>query len=84
MPSLMASAFLVRAVIWASSWPRVSTSWVMVVVVFISLSFCGAALQVLLGQWLYIEGKYATPLRGLRPFEREHVFMISPVLRLNF
>lgn len=38
----------------------------------------------LLGQWLYIEGKYATPLRGLRPFEREHVFMISPVLRLNF
>ena len=38
----------------------------------------------LLGQWLYIEGKYATPLRGVRPFEREHVFMISPVLRLNF
>jgi hypothetical protein len=38
----------------------------------------------LLGQWLYIEGKYAQPLRGLRPFEREHVFMISPVLRLNF
>lgn len=38
----------------------------------------------LLGQWLYIEGKYAQPLRGLRSFEREHVFMISPVLRLNF
>ena len=38
----------------------------------------------LLGQWLYIEGKYATPLRGLRPFERQHSFMISPVLRLNF
>ena len=37
----------------------------------------------LFGQWLYLEAKYAQPLRGLRPFEREHVFMISPVLRLT-
>lgn len=37
----------------------------------------------LFGQWLYLEAKYAQPLRGLRPFEREHMFMISPVLRLT-
>ena len=37
----------------------------------------------LFGQWLYLEAKYSQPLRGLRPFEREHMFMISPVLRLT-
>ena len=37
----------------------------------------------LFGQWLYLEAKYAQPLRALRPFEREHMFMISPVLRLT-
>lgn len=37
----------------------------------------------LFGQWLYLEAKYAQPLRGLRPYEREHMFMISPVLRLT-
>ncbi|MBI5324250.1 MAG: hypothetical protein HZB41_03045 [Ignavibacteriae bacterium] len=37
----------------------------------------------LLGQWFYLEGKYATPLRGLRPYEKESFFMISPVLRLT-
>jgi hypothetical protein len=37
----------------------------------------------LFGQWFYLEAKYAQPLRGLRPFEREHMFMISPVLRLT-
>lgn len=38
----------------------------------------------LLGDWLYLEGRYSTPLRGLRPFEHRNFFMISPVLRLNF
>ncbi|TAL67277.1 MAG: hypothetical protein EPN82_14985 [Bacteroidetes bacterium] len=37
----------------------------------------------LLGQWFYLEGKYATPLRGLRPYEKANFFMISPVLRLT-
>jgi hypothetical protein len=38
----------------------------------------------LLGQWLYLEGKYSTILRDVRPFERGNMFMISPVLRLTF
>ena len=37
----------------------------------------------LLGDWLYIEAKYATPLRGIRPYETKNFFMISPVLRLT-
>lgn len=37
----------------------------------------------LFGNWLYLEGKYATPLRGVRPYEHENFFMISPVLRLT-
>ncbi len=37
-----------------------------------------------LGDWLYIEGRYSTPLRGVRPYEIPNFFMISPVLRLNF
>jgi hypothetical protein len=37
----------------------------------------------LLGDWLYLEGKYATPIRGIRPFENKHFFMISPVIRLT-
>jgi len=37
----------------------------------------------LLGDWFYIEAKYATPLRGLRPYEVKNFFMISPVLRLT-
>jgi hypothetical protein len=38
----------------------------------------------ILGQWLYLEGKYNTILRDVRPFERGNMFMISPVLRLTF
>jgi len=38
----------------------------------------------LLGEWLYLEGRYSTPLRDARPFEIEHFFMVSPILRLNF
>jgi hypothetical protein len=38
----------------------------------------------LLGEWLYLEGRYSTPLRTARPFEIEHFFMVSPILRLNF
>lgn len=37
----------------------------------------------LIGDWFYIEAKYATPLRGLRPYESKNFFMISPVLRLT-
>lgn len=37
----------------------------------------------LVGQWLYLEGKYATPLRDARPYETKNFFMISPVLRLT-
>jgi len=44
----------------------------------------GRAYIPLLGDWLYIEGRYATPLRDARPFERTNFFMVSPVLRLNF
>lgn len=46
--------------------------------------------QMLLGRiylpimsWLYIEGKYSTPLRGLRPYEVDNFFMISPVIRIT-
>jgi hypothetical protein len=46
--------------------------------------------QILLGRiylpilsWLYIEGKYSTPLRGARPYEAENFFMISPVIRIT-
>lgn len=38
----------------------------------------------LLGDWLYLEGRYSTPLRDARPFEIKNFFMFSPVLRLNF
>jgi hypothetical protein len=37
----------------------------------------------LFGSWLYLEGKYSTPLRPVRPFEIKNFFMISPILRLN-
>ena len=37
----------------------------------------------LFGNWLYLEGKYATPLRGLRSYEVQNFFMVSPVLRLT-
>lgn len=37
----------------------------------------------LFSNWLYIEAKYATPLRGLRPYESRNFFMISPLLRLT-
>lgn len=44
----------------------------------------GAAYVPLFGEWLYLEGKYATPLtREARPFELKNFFMISPVLRLT-
>jgi len=35
------------------------------------------------GNWLYIEAKYSTPLRPLRPYEIRNFFMISPILRLT-
>jgi hypothetical protein len=45
--------------------------------------FLGRVYIPLLGNWFYLEGKYATPLRGLRPYEKANFFMISPVLRLT-
>ena len=33
--------------------------------------------------WLYIEAKVATLLRGARPYENKTFFIISPVLRLT-
>ncbi|MBL7997990.1 MAG: hypothetical protein JNL32_05070 [Candidatus Kapabacteria bacterium] len=42
------------------------------------------AYMPLVGEWLYLEGKYSTPLRSTpRPWEPANFFMISPVLRLN-
>ncbi|GMV52798.1 MAG: hypothetical protein D8M52_00265 [Chlorobi bacterium] len=38
----------------------------------------------ILGDWLYVEGKYSTALRDAQPWERDNFFMVSPVLRLNF
>lgn len=43
----------------------------------------GRAYLPLLGNWLYLEAKYSTPLRDARPFEIKNFFMISPVLRLT-
>ncbi len=37
----------------------------------------------LFSDWLYLEAKYATPLRGARPYESKNFFMISPLLRLT-
>lgn len=40
----------------------------------------------LVGEWLYLEGKYSTPLRkaeNARPWEIKNLFVVSPVLRLN-
>lgn len=45
--------------------------------------FLGRVYIPLLGNWFYVEGKYSTPMRGLRPFEVKNFFMISPVLRLT-
>ncbi len=44
----------------------------------------GRAYVPILGEWLYVEGRYSTPLRDAAPWEIEHFFMVSPVLRLNF
>lgn len=46
--------------------------------------FLGRVYMRIIGDWLFLEGKYATPLRGVRPFEKENFFMVSPVLRLAF
>lgn len=37
----------------------------------------------LFGDWLYLEGRYSTPLRTKRPYEVENFFMISPIFRLT-
>ncbi len=45
--------------------------------------FLGRVYIPLFGNWFYLEGKYATPLRKARPYESDGFFMISPVLRLT-
>ncbi len=40
----------------------------------------------LIGEWLYLEGKYATTMHSeenMRPWESKNFFLVSPVLRLN-
>lgn len=36
-----------------------------------------------IGRWLYLEGKFSTPLRDARYYEVKNFFMFSPVLRLT-
>jgi hypothetical protein len=43
----------------------------------------GDAWIPLFGNWLYLQAKYSTPLRGLKPYEIKNFFMISPLLRLT-
>ncbi len=45
--------------------------------------FLGRVYVPVFGRFLYMEGKYATPLRHTRYFETKHFFMISPVVRLT-
>jgi hypothetical protein len=45
--------------------------------------FLGRIYLPLISPWLYLEAKYATPLRDPRPYEIENFFMISPVLRIT-
>ncbi|MBX3045245.1 MAG: hypothetical protein KIT33_10520 [Candidatus Kapabacteria bacterium] len=45
--------------------------------------FLGRLYLPLFGNWLYLEGKYSTPLRDARPYEIKNFFMISPVIRLT-
>jgi hypothetical protein len=35
------------------------------------------------GDWLFLEGKYSTPLRTARPYEISNFFLLSPVLRIT-
>lgn len=45
----------------------------------------GRAYVPVVGDWLYVEARYSTPvIRDIRPFEVANFFMVSPVLRLNF
>lgn len=37
----------------------------------------------ILGDWLYLDAKYATPLRGAHPFENESFYLISPLFRIT-
>ncbi len=40
----------------------------------------------LIGEWLYLEGKYASTLRSedtMKPWDIKNFFLVSPVLRLN-
>ncbi len=43
----------------------------------------GRAYVPIIGRWLYVEAKYATPLRPVRPFETRNFFILSPLLRIT-
>ncbi len=45
--------------------------------------FLGRVYIPLFNNWLYLEGKFATPIRDARPYEMNNFFMISPVIRLT-
>ena len=45
--------------------------------------FLGRVFIPIFGNWLYIDAKYATPLRGTHPFENQDFYMISPLLRIT-
>ncbi len=42
----------------------------------------GRAYVPIVGRWLYVEAKYATPLRPVRLFETRNFFVLSPLLRI--
>ncbi len=55
-----------------------------VAVQYANQMFYARAYIPLVGEWLYLEGKYSTPLRTEpRPWEIKNFFMVSPVLRLT-
>jgi hypothetical protein len=55
-----------------------------VAVQYANQMFFARAYIPLVGEWLYLEGKYSTPLRTEpRPWEIKNFFMVSPVLRLT-
>ncbi|MFW5662884.1 MAG: hypothetical protein ACOCZW_04085 [Bacteroidota bacterium] len=43
----------------------------------------GRVFVPLFGDWLYLEGKYSTPVRSAYPHEIDSFFMISPLIRLT-
>jgi hypothetical protein len=45
--------------------------------------FLACAFINIFGDWLFVEGKYSTPMRSARPYEISNFFVISPILRIT-